>query len=168
MENSFASTGTSPFNVDTIISNCFSTFTLKEQRSLKSNLEYLAGIIDKKGEFFDSELELVVEKNINKTAPKESLVVYKRRALLLTHDRFFERYNESKEFTLMAKEDKLSTLQEKEIRQKLEAERKRINAERLAVKKQNKLLEKQAKEAEKERKRAYNQAKAESKALKKD
>ena len=163
IENCFKKTGSHPFNIDQIITNCYSTFTGREQRLLKGNMDYLSRIIDKKGEFFDSDIALVgIAKNIDKTAPKESLVLMKRRALLLTHDRVLERICETKEAKLMTRQDKESTLIEKSIRQaireRIAAEEKLAKALRATNKRHQKDLENQAKQKERERKKAYNEA----------
>jgi hypothetical protein len=167
IKNCFVKTGSNPFLPEVMMDNCFAEFKLREIRLLLSNLDYLKSKIDDKGEYFDEDLDLVgIEKNINKTAPKENLALFKRRAVLLTHDRVPEKFQEMSEEKLMMKCEKESAAYEKSMKQKIAAEEKVAKAERQAARrvinaqiqadrKQKRILAKQARQAALERKRAY-------------
>jgi hypothetical protein len=94
-------------------------------------------------------------------------VLYKRRAVLLTHDRVYERIEEHREAKLMVYHDKQSALYEKSVKQKLADEAKVANVARQARRKQEKLIAMQAKQDDLMRKRAYNEARKVEKASKK-
>ena len=100
--------------------------------------------------------------------------MYKRRAVLLTHDRVVERLKEMEETKIMIKYDNEFRAQEKIYRKQLHDDEKKSIAERKQMlrdqKSKQKADEKAFKEAEKARKRDYNEeakaAKAAHKALK--
>lgn len=107
IRESFEAIGMWPFSVGKVLGNCLSQFPEDEVVKTKSNLDLLTNALVQKGEITDDELVNVHKFNTcAKHKSKDKLVIYRRRALLITHPSVVQAYRQDKEVKAQEKEVK--------------------------------------------------------------
>lgn len=89
IRESFIITGIYPFDLDIILSNFTSDISPEDLSTIKENLDILTTTLDMEGEFREADFdELNIASHVERNGkPIDDLVLYRRRGLILTHDK---------------------------------------------------------------------------------
>lgn len=145
IQKSFRTTGIYPFSLKTIIANCKRDVSLEEYTHIESVMEQLKAIMRCKGELLDSDFDAAGIRNVLEKR-KDHLVVYRRRAVLLTHKYYIREVSRkiaSKEESKIAKA--ASKEEDKANKAKAKAEKDALRAAALLVRENNKAAKAKAK-----------------------
>ena len=141
--DSFKVAGIAPYDIDTIIGNCFADLKRPQQLNIKRNIEWLSRKIEENGELCVADYENCgIADNIdrgNHMMP-EQLVLWRRRFLILSHDQVFTRemeYRARKAQEIFDKEkrrlDRIAAAAVREANKKRKAEAKRAREEAKSI-----------------------------------
>jgi hypothetical protein len=120
---SWRTTGIFPFSLTTILANCSGDVTPAERDDIESNMPELMRIFIEKGELMDSDFDSVGIRN-GLEDKKDHLVVYRRRAVMLTHKAYLKRESDKVLLKIGTKEKKML----EKLQKKIDAENKLVES----------------------------------------
>ena len=139
IKDSFAVTGITPYCIDSIMDQCFAKLKPAEELTISSSVNFLSTQIECNGELSIGDYESCgIDDNIERRRcmPPEQLVIWRRRFLILTHDKVFEREMAYRASKLQEQTDAQAKREQRVVdKAKKDEERARKGAEKADAKK---------------------------------
>lgn len=159
--DSFKFTGSHPYNIEQIMNECTATIPREQDIIIRRNKDYLVQTLRDEGEIFEAIYDNcgILDNIARGGKPKDQLVIMRRRCLILTNNKFYEREIAKVE---IAKQEVQNKIKAREARELKKVENKKIREQKLIQK--SEALE--IKEKERKRKLEFNQMKKEQRLFK--